>query len=238
MPGNLPSYEPLDPQAQASAVQAGLGRTLPQASTTGDPAGHERAEPVNFIVHGSREALTRSLTSQGWVQAGKRSVWNYVRQGFSALFFAGKDTAGPVSEQYLNGKGEDMAFNKNSDYNLARDHMRVFYQGKDAQGQDVWAIACSRDTAVSLELPHPQHTGRWPWQLNFQAPSIGHDTDKALDGERNQIMADMLASGQVKHWASVAGVRDAGAPEQRLPDGTYQLGPYTTDGRVFEVNLG
>jgi hypothetical protein len=226
LPGLMPAYGKLDETQRQAAVARGAGRTVAQGFLTGDKAGAELEEPVNFIVRGSKEAITQALTSQGWVPANPRTVGSFIKVGLSVLFHWGREPEGPVSEQYLNGAPETMAFNKNSDFNLARDHMRVY-----RLGPDTWAIAATRD--IALEITPPRREG---WHLS--APGFGHHVDRAVDAERDMIMRDMLASGLVKAWAAVDGQRPAGLEGTRQPNGQLNIRGYETDGRVYEVTLG
>lgn len=240
LPGQMPPYPKLDPTQLQAAHAAGQGRSLPQGFLTSDAAGTKRHEPVNFIIRGSKSDLFHALRSQGWVQAVDSGVGNMIQVGLSVLFRAGKETEAPVSDQYLNGKLPDFAFNKNSDYNMGRDHMRVYHQGKDpATGEDIWAVASTRDTAISLNLKHPiKNDQRWPWQWDWQVPTFGHTTDHAIDGERDLIMHDLLKSGLVREWAAVDGQVPPGIGKSLKPDGQYQVSKYTTDGKMYELRLG
>lgn len=232
LPGVTPAYTKLDEPARQAAVARGAGQTVKQGFLSGDTAGTELEEPVNFVVRGSKEAITRALTSQGWVQANPRTVASFIKVGLSALFHCGHEPEGPVSEQYLNGRAETMAFNKNSDFNLARDHMRVYHQGTDpATGEEVWAIAATRD--VALQITPPKLQG-----FHLSAPGIGHLTDRSVDAERDMIMRDLVASGQVKDWAAVSGDRAPGLEGQPQANGKLNIRGYETDGRVYTVRLG
>ena len=236
----MPPYPKLDPALLAQAHAAGQGRSVPQGFLTSDAAGTKRHEPVNFVIRGSKDDLLRALKSQGWVKAVDPSVKNFLQVAGSVLLRTGKETEAPVSDQHLNGKLPDFAFNKNSDYNLGRDHMRVYHQGKDPRtGEDIWAIAATRDTALSLTLRRPiKNDSPWPWNWTWQTPGFGHETDKAIDGERDLIMHDFLKSGLVRDWAAVDGQVPSGVRKVRQPDGTYQVSKYTTDGKVYELRLG
>lgn len=230
--GVMPGYAPLDEAQRQAAVARGAGQSVKQGFLTGDAAGAELEEPMNFVVRGSKEAITQALTSQGWVPANPRTVGSFIKVGLSVLFHWGREPQGPVSEQYLNGQGEAMAFNKNSDFNLARDHMRVYDLGKDpTTGESVWAIAASRD--VALEISPPKLQG-----LHLSAPGIGHLTDRRVDAERDMIMRDLLASGLVKDWAAVSGDRAPGLEGQVQANGKLNIRGYETDGRVYQVTLG
>jgi hypothetical protein len=226
LPGAMPPYARLDEAARQAAVARGAGRTVKQGFLTGDKAGQELEEPMNFVVRGSQAAIEQALTSQGWVKANARTAGAFAKVGLSVLFHWGREPEGPVSEQYLDGQAETMAFNKNSDFNLARDHMRVY-----RLGPDTWAIAATRD--IALEITPPRREG---WHLS--APGFGHHVDRAVDAERDMIMRDMLASGLVTAWTAVDGQRPAGLEGTRQPNGQLNIRGYETDGRVYEVTLG
>jgi hypothetical protein len=234
LPGVVRPYPTLTAPERRAAEARGQGRTIPQAFIASDPAGHQPHEPVNLVVTGSLADLTRALEATGWVAAAPRTPWNFIKAAASALFRLGHYPEAPVSAQLLNGQAEVVAFNKQSDHNLSRDHMRVYRQGTDpASGQPIWAIAATRDTALSVAFPR---SGPWPWQ--WKLPAVGHAVDPAIDHERDLIMRDLLASGHVTAWASVNGQRPAGLEGTPLPTGDLSVRHYRTDGRVYEVRLG
>ena len=227
LPGRMPPYEAPDAQALAAARRRGDGRTLPQGFL-GGPAGADPTdtdEPVTLVVRGSRAQLAAALRSQGWVEAAGRTPLAYLGQALSVVTRWSPFPQGPVSEMYLDGQLPVLAFSKHSDYNLARDHLRVFALGPDpVTGEARWAIAATRDTGATVRLR--------PRQLEF-----GHQIDPDLDRERDLVMHDLLASGRVATWAAVPGVRGQGAQQRPAPDGRLQVNQYVTDGRVYDVAL-
>lgn len=239
IPGNMPPYPTLEPAQMAKALQAGQGRTIDQPLLASDKAGTHVHDPVNLVVHGSREDLVKALESQGWVQAAPLGFKGNTKLLVSALFGIGNSDDGPVSKQYLNGRVEDMAFNKNSDHSLGRDHFRVYHQGKDANGQDVWAIAAIRDLSVSLTVPHPERNGSWlPWKWDVEKPRFTHRPDVNIDGERDLVMDDLLKSQQVADWAAIDGRLPKGHSKDSTGPGRYELiNRYPSDGKVYEVTL-
>lgn len=232
--GRLPDYSTLDPAELAAARARGEGRTIAQPFITHDQAGEGHHEPISMTIRGSLDDLARALESQGWTQAPALGWQENLKMGLKVLLGTEKNTNGPVSHMYVNGHVAVAAFNKNDDYNAGRDHLRVFSVGTDPKtGEAVWQVAATRDVAASVTIPHPTFDGLVP---NFEAPRFGHRTDPAIDHERDLIMHDLLASGAVKTWAAVDGVR-TGVSETRLPDGRAQIGNRVTDGRVYEVSL-
>lgn len=232
LPGEMPAYVPLPAAAKAGAVARGQGRTLPQGFLENAKAGGSKHEPVTLMVTGSKQQLAAALRKSGWVEAAPSTPGNYIKQALAVITRFDRVTEGPVSNMYLDGKLPDLVFSKNSDFNLARDHMRVYQVGPDR-----WAIAATRDTAATVTLPHPEKTGKLPWDLKFKTPGFGHETDPDLDGERDLIMNDLLASGLTQDWAAVNATRPADRKVGRAPDGRLTVDKYTTDGRIYDVKL-
>jgi hypothetical protein len=242
MVGKMPAYDRPAPDQLAAAVKRGEGRQLAQSFITGSSA-KSINEPVSVVVKGSKEDLVKALESTGWRKAPGRDLGSYAAMGAKVLLGTEKDTNGPMSPQHLHGKQETMAFNKNDDYNAGRDHMRIYHTGKDPKtGEDTWEIAATRDLTAKVTVPHPDIDLNLfdgdGLDVKLKSPNFTHTIDKEIDGERDLIMHDLLASGLVKDWASVEGKR-TGVAEQKLPDGRFKVdNDLTTDGRLYEVSLG
>jgi hypothetical protein len=240
--GRMPGYDRLDQAEHDAAVERGKGQSVEQAFVTGDRAGKSVNEPVSLEVTGSKDDLKAALHQMGWKQAPKRTVGEYATMAGKVLLGTEKNTNGPVSVQYLDGKSEEMAFNKNDDFNAGRDHMRIYHVGKDEKtGEDKWAIACSRDVKLKVKIPHPDV------DLNpFDGDGISvhedplkftHEIDKHVDRERDLVIHDLVKSGFVKHWDAVEGKR-SGVAEEKLPDGNFKVdNDLYTDGRVYRVGM-
>ena len=236
MEGGMPPYERPSATEIAAAAARGEGRQIAQRYIASDAAGTKLHEPVNLVIRGSKADLVKALESQDWRKAPDRTVRNYVEMGGKVLLGTEKDTNGPVSAMHVDGREEVMAFNKNDNYNAGRDHLRVWHKGQDPEtGEDLWEIAATRDTAATITVPHPTWEGALP---DLKTPKFGHEIDKNVDGERDLVMHDLLASGLVKDWAAVEGQRE-GLPEKRREDGTVVIGndQYFTDGKIYEVSL-
>jgi hypothetical protein len=230
LPGVLPPYPTLPADEVAAALARGAGRQIDHACISAGP--NRFSEPVGLVVHGTPAAFKAALEGQTWVEANARSPWNYVKMAGSVITRLWNEEAAPVSAMYLDGKLELFALNKNSDYVLARDHMRVY-----AGTGDVLNVAATRDLAATVTFHHPL-AGSTVWKPKLQAPSFGHHTDDECDLERDLVMADLLASGQVRDWAIVQGHLTSPASVKQLADGSWMVGHYHTDGMVYEVWLG
>lgn len=217
LPGRLPAYTALDPKQLAAAIARGQGQTATQPLTSGTASGPADADPVNLVVTGSLDDLTAALKRAGWTQTDEHSLKSNVKLGLSALFRLNDYPAGPVSDQFLDGKRHVLAFTKNVDHNWARDHLRIY-----AMGDGKWAIAATRDTALHLDRRN--------------LADIGHNTDAAIDPERDMVMQDLLSANAVASWDAVDGRRPAGV-SLPTPGGFKVADRFLTDGRVFRVTL-
>lgn len=234
------------PEAVAAARKAGEGQRVSQPFITGDRAGRNSNEPVNFVVTGSLDKLKETLKSQGWKVAPPGTPIELAKMAGKVFLGTDKNTNGPVSPAYIDGKQEVIAFNKNDDFNAARDHMRVYPSTPDPEtGEPRWQIAATRDVAMTIDSPvdlnikKKLEDGFQLSDLNpFKKPKApSHESEKTVDRERDYIMNDFLASGRIRDWAIVDGER-AGGPGKKNADGTYDLHTgYSTDGKVYTFRL-
>ncbi len=214
----MPPYTPLPATERVAAEQRSVGKTYPQrAIQNADGKSHE---PITLVVSGSREALVEALTKAGWTQADPVDVISGAK---TALTTVSKALPGPkydyeavpMADMVMDGRPNELAFNKNSDHGITRDHMRIFRTDQvDAHGNPVWEIAATRDIALGIA---PKDPNTW------------HEIDKNLDPERDMVMADLLGTGQVKDWHVAKGT-----PK---PEDAAAIAKYQTDGKVYLVAL-
>lgn len=218
----LPAYDALSPTALAAAQARSPGTTTPQQCIS-SPNG-QLHEPVTLTVTGTQAQLQAALEKAGWVVAKPNTTANGVLSGVSlasslpglSKYISVGDSGGAMSSMLLDGKPQVMAFEKNDDQHRGRDHLRVFATGQiNASGQPIWAIAATRDTA---------------FKLNTATLSASHVIDHDIDPERNQVMADLLGSGEVANWTVAKGTRSA-------TDAQAIQHNYVTDGNVYQVAL-
>jgi len=218
----LPPYPTISPAEKAKALSRSRGLTHAQSVITDDT--DEKHEPVNLFVAGTRAELKQALEAQGWEMADEldsESGFKTVFTVFNKLTSLSKLVnfnyeSSPVSDMFLDGKRHEMAFNKNNRHDMARDHLRLWPSAqKDATGRPIWAIAATRDTAMHIHLKDKRG---------------GHETDPAIDGERDLIMSDLLASGRVRDW-QVAKAEPTPADEAHIAR------KYRTDGNLYVVDL-
>lgn len=218
----MPAYRPLPAGALAAAEARSTGRTQAQRPIT-NRAGASH-EPINLVVTGSRSEIVAALQASGWTVADEIGVFSGLKSVATVLdaitpLHRLKDydyEASPVSDMYLGGERHVLAFSKNNDHDLARDHLRLFATPrKDAAGRPIWEVAATRDIGMRVDL---------------KARHGEHVIDTHVDPERDQVMADLLGTGQVRSWHVAAGVMTPA-------DALHTRQQYRTDGKVFQVEL-
>lgn len=223
----LPGYQALAGSELAAAQARSGGLEVQQALIRG--ADGRPHEPVSLLVSGPIDELGGALKKTGWVRAEAMGTGAAIRSALSILdrvtglshVIPYNDTRSPVSPMLLDGHPFVAAFNKNNQNDEDRDHLRVFHTaGTDTAstapgGRPTWAIAATRDTGLHI---HPEALNGW------------HSVDRSIDRERDQVMANLLASGAVASWRVATGVMSAA--DRALVDARY-----TTDHRVYVVEL-
>lgn len=218
----LAPYTPLPAAQRAAAAKRSEGLEYPQRRIRDDEGGQN--EPVNLVMTGTKAEVIDALEKGGWTQAVELNAISGLK---SAATFFNKLTkinkivnfnydATPVSDMYLYGKRSSMAFNKNMNHDMARDHLRVFETDRlDASGRPIWEVAATRDTGLHINLAERRG---------------GHIIDHAVDTERDMVMADLLAAGEVGDWRIAKGAMTDAERAAMAKD-------FQTDGNLYTVNL-
>ncbi len=205
-----PAFAAELPAGDQSAVLSVLANAPKRASSkTGTPG-----DPVNLVVIGSEQEIETAFQKAGWTPAarmGGGSLWNAVQamikdQGYGSA---------PVSDLYLFGRKEDLAFEKMLNTMAKRHHIRLWRSGsKTPDGRDIWLAASTHDDGIDI------HPG-----------VISHAIDPNLDLERAKVSADLAATGLVA-------AEQALTPPNPLSGGmTATGGTWKTDGRIVVISL-
>jgi hypothetical protein len=171
-------------------------------------------DPLNIAFVGSQADLQQRMLDAGWVPADSITVISSVRTVVDSLAHRPYGTA-PVSNLYLQGHKQDLAFEKMMGTDPSRRRHVRFWQSAepDELGRVVWMGAVTLDVAVGLS----HRTGRLTHH-------IGPDIDQA----RDQLLTDLQrTSTTVVQWV------DAFQTELRSYNGDGD--PYVTDGRLAVV---
>ena len=175
-------------------------------------------DPVNVVVVGSQDQLDAAMLKSGWVHPASINVGSVIKMGW-ALLRGSADPTAPVSNLYLFGRKEDLAWETNSADVHHRDHCRGWKTTlKDGDGQDVWLISGAQD--IGIEWDHRSHM-------------TTHKISPNIDAERDLIVKSIEDAVPLKRVYPVPGVGNG-------HDFTGKNGggdPYFTDGMMTVVEF-
>ena len=179
-------------------------------------------DPLNVGLIGSQEDIIHSMVAAGWLPADPVTFRTSMRITASALFGRPYPTA-PVSNLYLYGRVEDLAFEQPVPGNTReRNHVRFWKSdefGKD--GRPFWLGAATFDRSVGV-------SGR--------TGEITHHIGADLDEERDKLMKDLMDHGQLVisqyQGTGVGGnfVGHNGGGDVYYTDGEMSVGELTVSG--------
>jgi hypothetical protein len=204
--GSFNQLSPGVPDAVARMLQDAPQRASGKDGKPGDP--------LNLVVIGNISEIREVFKQAGWGEAERKTgkaVWDTVRavagdQGFGRA---------PVSDLYLFGHREDLAFEKVLNTFLKRHHLRLWRTAATTPaGREIWLGAATHDTGLDV------HPG-----------VVSHQIDPDLDAERTKVGADLRVTGRVA-------AEQLATPPNPLSQGlTATGGTWKTDGRLLVIDL-
>lgn len=152
----------------------------PRITTTHD--GHP-GDPLNVALIGTEAELKSIMQAAGWYPAAALGLKSDLKIAADTVLSRPDDEA-PVSNLYLFGRKEDLAFEKPvGDSPKKRNHVRFWRKPEsDADGRPVWLGSATFDKGVGFS-----HT----------TGQITHHIDSDLDTERDRLMRDLKLTGQL-----------------------------------------
>lgn len=185
--------------------------TFPQVTRTKSEA---LGDPINLIFVGTQDQIKRSFQQAGWLIPDPITSQTSVKITVDSLTHRSYPTA-PVSNLYVFGRVQDLAFEKPTTDVQYRGHIRIWKTSTLIGGQPVWVGAATYDSGIELS-----GTNHFP--THHIAPTV--------DLERNAVGADLEKTGLVKEEAE----RAFTSPLlfARNGGGDY----YTSDGNVLVIN--
>jgi hypothetical protein len=206
------------PPAFASALPAGLEpvvlaalaaapkRVSSKTGTAGDP--------INLVFIGNEQQIQTAFRLAGWNPAEKinhQSLWDAARAMISDQGYH----QAPLSNLYLFGRPQDLAFEKMLNTIAKRHHLRLWRTGRRTpNGRDIWLAASTHDDGIDI-----------------QPGVISHAIAPDLDDERSKVGADMGATLTVAAEQLVT-------PANPLSSGlTATGGTWKTDGRILVIDF-
>lgn len=197
-----------------SGLAAAVARMLEGAPQRASGKDRKPGDPLNLVVIGNGTEILNAFNKAGWGEAERKtgkSVWDTVRavaddQGFGKA---------PVSDLYLYGRREDLAFEKTLNTFLKRHHLRLWRTGATTpDGREIWLGAGTHDTGLDV------HPG-----------VVSHAIDPDLDAERAKVGADLRVTGLVTAEQLLT------RPDPLSQGATATGGTWKTDGRLLVIDL-
>jgi hypothetical protein len=180
-------------------------------------------DPLNIALVGSEKQLVDAMIRAGWKAADKTTLKSSLKIAHSVLSNRAYDTA-PVSTLYLFGRKHDLAFERPVGSSARqRNHVR-FWRSDDLgmDGQPLWLGAATFDESVGVS----HLTGQ-----------ITHHIAPDVDTERDRLIADLTAAGQLTSVFQVTGVGPTlqgrnGGGDRYYTDGELTIATISPDNAV------
>src|SRR6266566_653954 len=171
-------------------------------------------DPLNLVFIGSKDQITHSFQQAGWLIPDPITLQTSEKIAVASLTHKRYPTA-PVSNLYVFGRVQDLAFEKPTNDVATRGHLRLWKTGTLIGGQLVWIGQASYDSGIELSGTNHLPT---------------HHIAPTVDLERNAVGADLEKTGLVKD--ELYGAFTPPIVYARNGGGDY----YESDGDVLVIN--
>lgn len=150
-------------------------------SITHTKNGHA-GDPINIVIIGNKNDMIKAFTQAQWFipdRIDELSTIKIIKTSITNSAYP----AAPISNLYLFGRIQDVAFENPTNTVRKRHHIRLWKTGKLVSGQDVWLGSASFDSGIELS-----GTTHFPT----------HHIDPDVDAERNILTQSLQTTGLVK----------------------------------------
>jgi len=174
LPTIVPVADSYEDQRWASMAASWPDRTT---TTTQVPA-----DFVNLAFVGSRQQIQAAFLQAGWVESVAFDKHSFMRDFYAFVNNSGYAQA-PMRTFLLDGRPEDMNWEKSLNSYARRDHLRI-WQWTDASGSEMlWLSSSTHDTGAALSLKRHEFV---------------HHISPDIDQERSKVIRDLTAAGCVQ----------------------------------------
>jgi len=140
------------------------------------------ADLLNIVFIGSESQVSSAFREASWHNADPHSKRTWMKSFYALLNNSGY-THQPMTTFHLNGKPEDMDWEKDLNSYDRRDHLRI-WQWKSPESPDpVWVTSSTHDTRAVLALKYK---------------GFVHHISPNIDEERSTVIRDLNFAGCVK----------------------------------------
>lgn len=144
-------------------------------------------DPINLIVVGARRDISSAFQRAGWLTPDPITPQTSAHIAAASLAHQSYPTA-PVSDLYVFGRPQDLAFEKPTNDVQYRDHIRLWQTDQSLDGAPIWVAQASYDAGIELGS-----TNGFPT----------HHIAPAIDRERETVGASLQKTGAVTQSAVV-----------------------------------
>lgn len=207
-------FAPAASDQLTSAAGEAIARLLEDAPQRAEGKDGKPGDPLNLVIVGTQEQIRQAFEKAGWAEAEKLTGKSLFETMRAVMANKGYGSA-PVSQLYLFGRAEDLAFQKMLNTFAKRHHLRIWKSPvQTSDGRDVWLSAATHDTG---------------WDI--RPGVVSHAIDPEIDRERDKVAADLIATGLV------ASARPVARPNPLAEGLTATGATWKTDGRLFALEL-
>ncbi len=132
-------------------------------------------DPINILILADKATITQAFLKAGWKVPDPITSRTALKIGVDSIFGRPYPTA-PVSNLYLFGRKEDLAFERPGKTARTREHIRLWDTGDMYAGQDIWIGSATYDSGIELS-----HVNDLPT----------HHIDADVDKERDSVAAQL-----------------------------------------------
>jgi hypothetical protein len=149
-------------------------------------------DPLNVGLIGSEEDVVRSLLAADWSPADPITLKSSLRIAASVVFRR-PDPNAPVSNLYLFGRKQDLAFEKPAGKSASKRHHVRFWKSVElgSGGVPLFIGSATFDERVGLTRNTAQ---------------ITHKISPDIDAERDKLIADLIKAGRILKIYQVTGL--------------------------------
>src|SRR5258708_1352971 len=134
-------------------------------------------DPVNLVFVGSKDQVLHSFQQAGWLIPDPITPQTSAKIAADSLAHKSYPTA-PVSNLYVFGRIQDLAFEKPTNDVQNRGHIRLWKTGTLVGGQLVWVGQASYDSGIELTSTNHLPTHHIAPTVDLERKAVGADLEK------------------------------------------------------------
>lgn len=139
------------------------------------------ADLLNIVFLGTQDQVTAAFREAGWQNADPVSRRTVMKNLYALLNNSGYPQE-PMTTFFLDGRPEDMNWQKSLNSYDRRDHLRI-WQWDEAHNDSIWISSSTHDTHAALSI---------------KSHGFVHHIDSNIDDERATVIRDLNFAGCVR----------------------------------------